>query len=125
MSAGAALPLPEKLHSIIRPISFRVFAPVKPKAIASVAVEVKHVTDKKHPHRFSDRNLKDFLLDALPIPQRHPSDRLIALTAKQQPAFRIVRHADPRTIFRAIRLKHMFDFKNYRQGLQHFPRLLC
>ena len=84
--ARAALPFAQEFNVIEAVIAFGVFAAEQAEDLAAfvalaVGVDVQHVVDKQHAHRFADGNVQDFFLDDLAVVQRQARDGLPALGA--------------------------------------------
>ena len=84
--ARAALPFAQEFNVIEAVIAFGVFAAEQAEDLAAfvafaVRIDVQHVVDKQHAHRFADGNVQDFFLDDLAVVQRQARDGLPALGA--------------------------------------------
>ena len=121
MFARAAAPLAQAFNVVVAVVPFRIFTPKKAiLAVASGPIEIEHILHEEHPHRFGDGNLQSLLFDDVCAVERHAHDRLTSLTAQQQASFRILRHANPRSIF-CVGFQNVFDRKAWKR-LQDFHR---
>ena len=109
--ARAALPLAEKLHVVKTIVLLSVLAAIQRKAATAFTANIKHIAHEQHPHRLAHRNVHHLGIHALAVLQRHPRNRLPALTAEQQPPFRILRHANPRAIRLFFSAQDVLDFE--------------
>ncbi len=117
------MPLAEELDVVEALVALAVLAAVEAEIALPVAIEIQHVIDEQHPHRFTDRNVQDVLLDDLAVLERQARDRLAALAAEPQPPLGVLGHVDPRAVLGAIGPQHMLDLEA-REHVQDGGRVL-
>ncbi len=83
--ARAAMPFAQEFDVVVAVVSLRVAAAIQAEStVVPRSVEVEHVADEQHAHRFGDGNVQYFFLDDFAVLERHARDRLAALATQQQ-----------------------------------------